>query len=684
MRTHKLTLILATALVLFAQADVTLQKAIRKETLEGDLKGAIALYEKAVAEAKNDRATAANALIHLAECHQKLGDSEATKIYERVVRDYPDQREHVAGAQARLSSLRQPRSAREGMLSRQVWSGPKVTFGGTITPDGRYLSHTNWDTSELALHDFVTGKDQDVSKKLSQDPKDYPEESAISRDGKRIAAMWYINRENRYHLRLLDLSAGLPATPRTLIKNEDITWIAPYDWSPDGAWIAVQVQRKDHTAQIGLVSAANGDLRVLKSVDWRGATKLLFSPDGKYLAYDLPAGDNTDQRDIFLISTDASTNTTLLEHPADEMVLAWTPDGSHLLFASDRSGSNAIWAVAVDKGKTKDSPVMIRPDIGNSHALGLSRSGTLFLAQRLGGQDIHIATVDFETGRLLGPTQKPIQRFVGKNFQPLFSPDGKYLAYASFRDRSPSTSRPSSGVLVIHSLETGQARDLRPELSQFDRIDWAPDGRSVVVHGEDRKGRNGIFLIDVGTGAISPIALKPGTWAPLLLPDGKTVIYRQDDGHEAAIFSQDLASGVERKILQTNAFAPAVSPDGRQIAMYGTGRKSLVTASVEGGPVRELINLDKIGPRFTGVKLDWTSDGKSVVAQKWVAEGSTQELWRIPVDGGAPVRIELNPPKMSGGFSIHPDGRRIAYTSGNGQHEVWVLENFLSVLQAKL
>src|SRR6185503_12996209 len=99
MRIRNLTLILATALALFAQADVTLQKAMRKETLEGDLKGAIVLYEKAVAEAKNDRATAAKALIHLAECHQKLGDAEATKIYERVVRGYADQREQLAEAQ---------------------------------------------------------------------------------------------------------------------------------------------------------------------------------------------------------------------------------------------------------------------------------------------------------------------------------------------------------------------------------------------------------------------------------------------------------------------------------------------------------------------------------------------------------------------------------------------------------
>ena len=71
-------------------------------------------------------------------------------------------------------------------------------------------------------------------------------------------------------------------------------------YSPDGKSIAARVQRKDKTGQIGLLSVPDGALRILKSVDWRGASTLAFSPDGKYVAYDLPASADTDQRDIFV------------------------------------------------------------------------------------------------------------------------------------------------------------------------------------------------------------------------------------------------------------------------------------------------------------------------------------------------------------------------------------------------
>jgi Tol biopolymer transport system component len=662
---------------------VALRAAIETETVKGDLKSALQQYAEIAAKyAKSDRTAAASALVHMAECHEKMGDADSRKIYERVVREYADQREAARKAQIRLAPSRRAELAVDGMVSRQVWSGPGVTFGGTVSPDGRYLSHTNWDTGELAVHDFLTGKDRDVTKQdAPAGSKNYPEESAISRDGKHIAVMWYRDRDRRYDLRLVDLSGGEPVKPRSLVDNDDVTWIAPFDWSPDGAWIAVQVQRKDRTTQIALVSAASGQVRVLKSVEWRGATKLLFSPDGKYLAYDLPADENTDQHDIFLMSADASTDTVLLKHPADDTVLAWTPDGAHLLFTSNRSGSNAIWALAVKKGKANDAPILVRPDIGNAHALGLSQSGALFLAQRMGGSDIYIANVDFQTGKLLGTPQKPIQQFVGNNYQPSFSPDGKYLAYFSARDRSPSTSRGAPPALVILSLETGQAHDLRPDLTSFDRLDWAPGSRSLAVRGDDKKGRHGIFQIDIQSGAVSPLVLKEGIYSPLRSRDGKRLYYWIGDRDGPGIRSVDLATGDDREVLQTKSFAPGLSPDGTQFGMYGQNRKSLMTASVEGGAEREVLNLDKIGPRFTGVALHWTPDGKSLVAPRWATD-STQELWRIPVDGGAPIRLELTPAPNSGGFSLHPDGGRVAYTAGRGSREVWVLENFLSSLKA--
>jgi tetratricopeptide (TPR) repeat protein len=73
------------------QARVLMQAAETKATVEGDLKAAIALYQNAVKEAGPNRGIAAQALLRRAECYQKLGDAEANKIYERLIRDFADQ-----------------------------------------------------------------------------------------------------------------------------------------------------------------------------------------------------------------------------------------------------------------------------------------------------------------------------------------------------------------------------------------------------------------------------------------------------------------------------------------------------------------------------------------------------------------------------------------------------------------
>src|SRR4051794_29510484 len=84
------------------QQDIDLQAAIRTGTVDGDLNGAIKQYGAMATKYKTDRAIAATALVHMAECYRKLGDAQANKIYEQVVRDYADQKEAVTIARAHL------------------------------------------------------------------------------------------------------------------------------------------------------------------------------------------------------------------------------------------------------------------------------------------------------------------------------------------------------------------------------------------------------------------------------------------------------------------------------------------------------------------------------------------------------------------------------------------------------
>jgi len=124
-----LAMIIGTALLLSGlqggRTDVQLQAAINKETVEGDLKGAIEQYKK-IAQS-SDRAVAAKALVRMGQCYEKLGDAEASKAYERVLREFADQKEAVEQARTHLAAKGRSET---GMVARRVWAGPDVDLSG--------------------------------------------------------------------------------------------------------------------------------------------------------------------------------------------------------------------------------------------------------------------------------------------------------------------------------------------------------------------------------------------------------------------------------------------------------------------------------------------------------------------------------------------------------------------------
>ncbi|HUE25110.1 MAG TPA: hypothetical protein VMQ86_25725, partial [Bryobacteraceae bacterium] len=84
---------------------VELQAAMTKEQVDGDLKTAIAAYQKIAADKSAPRDVRAKALLHLAGCYEKLGQ-QAQSVYQQIVRDFAEQ-PAATQARARLAALKQ-------------------------------------------------------------------------------------------------------------------------------------------------------------------------------------------------------------------------------------------------------------------------------------------------------------------------------------------------------------------------------------------------------------------------------------------------------------------------------------------------------------------------------------------------------------------------------------------------
>jgi Tol biopolymer transport system component len=670
------TAMLPRAAVQSESSRVAFEAAKKIESVDGDLHAAIEQY-RAIA-AGSDRSLAAQALLRMAGCYQKLGRAEAQTVYEGLVREFPDLPEVVAQARARLDGSSRAQSVPSTTL-RKLWEGD---ISGTVSRDGRRLSYNDWAKGHVAVRDVVEGTSRPVT------ASDYNAfESAISKDGNRVAYTWASSGGVELRITAAD-GKDLTASRRLLggEGGEDLDWISPMDWSPDGRLIAVTVRRRDRTTQVGFVRVPEGRLTVLKSVDWRGPTRIFFSPDGRYLGFDLPVNDSADQRDVFVLAVDGSHEIPAVVHPGQDVMMGWFPDGKHLLFSSDRrDGTMGLWTVPIEDGRPQGA-AQFKSNIGTGWSLGVDGSGGVYLGTRAGDGDVAFVTLDLTAGKQAGSTVKPVQSFLGSNTQPHWSPDGTSLAYASVRGFNPSQNL-NGRVIVVQDLATGRIRELRPQLLYFNQLSWSPDGRAFVAGGTDVKGRSGIFRIDAQTAdTVRLVDLEDGgNGYPRWSPDGSKIYYRHD-----GIVERDLATGRERQVLgDVLANGPInLSPDGRWIVMGAANRTGvstlaigLVLIPVAGGEMREVFRAEP-PDRFANFQgMPWTPDGQGFLVRKRLGQ-SGSEIWHVPL-AGAPRKLDVDTTGWSygavGPLSLHPDGRRLAFlqSSNRPASEVWKLEHFL-------
>jgi dipeptidyl aminopeptidase/acylaminoacyl peptidase len=171
-----------------------------------------------------------------------------------------------------------------------------------------------------------------------------------------------------------------------------------------------------------------------------------------------------------------------------------------------------------------------------------------------------------------------------------------------------------------------------------------------------------------------------------LSPDGK--IFTVRDSAAIAHSSSGCSVWQRAEIIRRESdnaggtFALNLSPDGRFIATtyHDESAKStlVLLLPVSGGEPRELLRVSD--PQTVGANVPWTPDGRAILVNKNL--GKSNELLLVLITGGPPRKIDLGVPKF-GAVKVHPDGRQIAYVVGDGEkQELWVLEKFLSGLQA--
>ncbi len=687
-----LTLCISTNLSIQQNAEELYQSALYKEEVEGDLVNAIAIYEKIIKEFPSNEPVAAKALYHVGLCYEKLGNQKAQNAFQKVIEDYPGQKDIVKLAKEKLSLLQKaliPVSKEdEGISIRKLWDG--VTWGSP-SPDGHYFAFHHAETGDLAIREIASGNIRRLNLK-----KTYKESLAMamtacwSADGKVIAYGWVNSagdkNKNSMELRLVNFDGS---NVRILCGVKG--YITPTAWSADGKHILVWLAVGPH--QMALVKVSDGSIKTIQPWD-RGERSWWpiwqFLPGDEYVIFSDQQGDKSDNKDIFLYSIAEDKKVALLQNPANDYLLGILPEGEWVFFGSDRSGKPDLWGIRVKEGKVQGQPVLIKSQISDVATFGVTQAGQLFYSVWIMMKDIYLTKLDLDQNKILEKPQKVTEHFTGSNFSPAWSPDGKYLAFGSARSAAQN-----SRALCIMSHETRELVEHYPKIKGFMQLSfmfWSPDSSAVIYNSHDKEVAYGFFKNDIRSGKfvrksyITENRASSRILGSALSLDGKVVYYSQRNSkgpwHLIEFNLEKSSSKVLHEGLQIGSMS--LSPNGQNLAFVAleSTEEEPDLISIQVAPVTNFNKSNMrtlVESKVNISSLVWSPDGQKIIFaknDKPTKQGKYYTLYQIPAMGGTPLRIGLSLLDIAH-LSIHPDGQRVAFGTGSLKQELWVMENII-------
>lgn len=242
----------------------------------------------------------------------------------------------------------------------------------------------------------------------------------------------------------------------------------------------------------------------------------VWSPDGNHILFasnrdepnpttcgQTPSGDDSQcNYKLYVMDTDGSNPRRLTNHPLTDELPAWSPDSSQIAFTSLRDGHVNIYKMQADGSNV----VQLTTGKYEAKSPVWSPDGKhiAYTALNFGANDIFVMQAD-------GGGKTSLTNHPADDITPSWSPDGSQIAFVSTREGLPTLylMRPDGGE--VERLPTSYLVDGYP-------ASWSPDG-SHLAYVSNRTGHRELAVVNVRTDQVTQVtwlkerAVSP-TWAP--------------------------------------------------------------------------------------------------------------------------------------------------------------------------
>jgi Tol biopolymer transport system component len=374
-------------------------------------------------------------------------------------------------------------------------------------------------------------------------------------------------------------------------------------FSPDGQQIAFRSEREG--GGIFLMGATGESVRRLTDFGFDPA----WSPSGRELAvategaFDPMARFSSSQ----IYRVDVATGARRALDVRDGVQPSWSPNGLRIAFwgLAQPGARRAIWTIPVDGG----APVTVVDDAFYNWSPVWSPDGRFlyFASNRGGGMNLWRVAIDERSGRVGAP--QPITTSSEWSARPSLSRDGRLLVFATNSSRSfveqvsfdPETGRADGPPSLVYE----GARSIRT-------CDVSPDGAWLVLWASS-PGEDLLLIRPDGSDLRQLTNDLARDRTPYWSPEGRRILFASNRSgkYEAWTIRPD-GSGLSpaTHLPDRPVLYPFWSPDGNTIGFHYVDRgTAFLNLNLHGPPSRPRV-LPPVEGGYTFAGVDWSEDGR--------------------------------------------------------------------------
>lgn len=211
--------------------------------------------------------------------------------------------------------------------------------------------------------------------------------------------------------------------------------------------------------------------------------------------------------EIFTMNADGTSQTNIKNNAAEDTAPNYSPDGSKIIFTTNRDGNNEIY----QKNADGSNPIRLTNNSASDISPVYSFNGTsiVFVSNRDGNNEIYKMNAD-------GSNQVRLTNETAADLVPSFSPDGQKIIFV--------TERLGSRRLFTMNADGSNQQVISNIAGFYNRPSYSPDGSKIIfVYGNDVTTQTNWTMNADGTNRAE---FPAGRSSPSYSPDGTKVVHR--------------------------------------------------------------------------------------------------------------------------------------------------------------